>query len=87
VFNPTTLTASAGDTIIFELFASHNVVQGNFASPCTPSTQGFYSGPYSESNDGKLRFVVNLTSTDPIYYYCSVGRHCQSGMVGGINLP
>ncbi|KAH8726165.1 Cupredoxin, partial [Phaeosphaeriaceae sp. PMI808] len=86
-FNPKSVTAKAGDTVVFKLYAAHNVVQGDIASPCTPSGQGFYSGPYSETNGGKLRFVVNVTNTDPIYYYCSVSRHCQAGMVGGINLP
>jgi hypothetical protein len=28
-----------------------------------------------------------VTSSDAIYYYCSVQKHCQSGMVGGVNIP
>jgi len=86
-FSPSTVTAAAGDTVVFELFSPHDVVQGDFASPCTPSGSGFFSGPYSDTNSGSLRFVVNVTDTKPIYYYCSISRHCQNGMVGGINLP
>jgi len=26
-----------------------------------------------------------VTTTDPIYYYCSVGQHCSNGMVAAIN--
>ena len=86
-FKPETVSAKAGDTVVFQLFPGHNAVQGDFASPCTPSGQGFYSGPYSDTNSGQLKFVVNVTSSDPVYYYCSVSSHCQLGMVGGINLP
>lgn len=62
-----------------------------------------YSGPYSGTDGGAKKFVVNVTSNDPVYYFCSVQRHCQyvsppdlqvsvidifrSGMVGGINIP
>ena len=31
--------------------------------------------------------MYNVTTTDPIYFYCTVPTHCQSGMVGGINIP
>jgi plastocyanin len=86
VFVPERTPAEKGDTVV-HLYATHNVVQGDFSSPCTPNADGFYSGPYSDSDRGRLRFVVNVTNTDPIYYYCSVGKHCQLGMVGGINLP
>jgi len=27
-----------------------------------------------------------VNTTDPIYYYCSVGAHCPNGMVAGVNL-
>lgn len=30
-------------------------------------------------------FLYNVTTTDPIAFYCSVGSHCKSGMVGVIN--
>jgi hypothetical protein len=31
--------------------------------------------------------VVNVTSTDPIWFYCSLSSHCQSGMAGVVNPP
>ncbi|KAF1997513.1 hypothetical protein P154DRAFT_524714 [Amniculicola lignicola CBS 123094] len=86
-FNPKTITAVEGDLVIFHLFPVHDVAQGAFDSPCIPSDTGFYSGTYSNSDNGKKKFVVNVTSSDPIYFYCAVQRHCQNGMVGGINLP
>lgn len=84
-FTPKTLTAAAGDVVIFQLHSNHNVAQSSFDQPCTPS--GFYSGPFSGSQNGALRFVLEINSTDPIYYYCGVPGHCQGGMLGGINLP
>lgn len=30
-------------------------------------------------------FRATVNSTDPIYYYCSVGAHCANGMVAAIN--
>lgn len=37
VFNPETITAVPGDIVVFELYPSHNVVQGIFDSPCQTS--------------------------------------------------
>lgn len=33
-FVPRTISAVQGDTVVFELFPGHNVVEGNFDSPC-----------------------------------------------------
>ncbi|KAF2690676.1 hypothetical protein K458DRAFT_412024 [Lentithecium fluviatile CBS 122367] len=88
-FSPETLTVATGDTVIFHLYPSHDVVSGPFDSPCTPTDGdgGFYSGAFKDTDNGNKKFVVNVTSEDPVYYYCSVQKHCQSGMVGGWNLP
>jgi plastocyanin len=86
-FSPTNITASVGDTVIFHFYPQHDVTQGPFDKPCTPTDGGFYSGAYSDTEDGKKKFVMNVTASDPIYFYCSVGMHCKNGMVGGINIP
>jgi len=86
-FTPRTVTAKQGDIIVFKLYPGHDVVQSSFSSPCQPSSNGFFSGSYSDTNNGELKFVVQVNGTDPIYFYCSVASHCQSGMVGGINVP
>ena len=39
-FNPQTITAVAGDMVVFEFYPSHNVVQGSFSSPCQSSDSG-----------------------------------------------
>lgn len=85
-FTPSTTSASIGDTIVFELTPNHDVAEGPFSSPCRASNDGFYSGGYGGSDNGQKKFVVNVTSTDPIFFYCTVRGHCQNGMVGGINV-
>lgn len=86
-FDPQTLTAAKGDIVIFTFYPSHDVAQASFSDPCKPSSNGFYGGPFGQTDNGKKKFVYTVNSTDPIYYYCSVQKHCQSGMVGGINVP
>jgi hypothetical protein len=86
-FEPETVdNVAAGDILIFTLYPNHDVVQGAFDSPCTPSEGGFYSGPFSDTDNGERRFVVNVTDDGPHWWYCSVQRHCQEGMVGGANV-
>ncbi|KAF2466853.1 uncharacterized protein BDR25DRAFT_267560 [Lindgomyces ingoldianus] len=86
-FSPKTISAKVGDTVIFHLYSSHDVAQGSFDKPCQPLSGGFYSGPFSGTDNGNKKFVMNVTSTDPIYFYCAVQKHCPNGMVGGINIP
>jgi plastocyanin len=85
-FSPNNITAAVGDTVIFHFYPQHDVTQGPFDKPCTPTDGGFYSGAYSSTEDGKKKFVMNVTTTDPVYFYCSVSMHCKGGMVGGINV-
>ncbi|KAF2018259.1 hypothetical protein BU24DRAFT_167778 [Aaosphaeria arxii CBS 175.79] len=86
-FTPPALNPKVGDIIVFQLESFHNIVEGTFDSPCQPKPNGFYSGEFPDTDKGRLRFVTRIVSPDPIYYYCSVGRHCQVGMVGGFNTP
>lgn len=39
-FVPQTISAVQGDTVVFELFPGHNVVEGNFDSPCETGDDG-----------------------------------------------
>ncbi|KAI5480108.1 hypothetical protein MNV49_001768 [Pseudohyphozyma bogoriensis] len=70
-FSPTTVTASAGDTIVFTFEgAGHSVTQSTFAAPCSHSVDA--SGA---AND----------ASQPVWLYCRQVTHCQSGMVMAIN--
>ncbi|KAF2710589.1 hypothetical protein K504DRAFT_405927, partial [Pleomassaria siparia CBS 279.74] len=87
VISPNNFKAAVGDTVIFKLYEKHDIAQSPFDKPCNPLNGGIYSGPYSDTDGGKKKFVMNVTTTDPIWYYCSTPTHCINGMVGGINLP
>lgn len=82
-YTPDTVTASEGDIVAFTFGAGHDVTQGSFNSPCQPVNGGIYSG---EASQGDV-FSVTINSTDPIWIYCSVPGHCQSGMAMVINAP
>lgn len=89
-FTPNTTMAAIGDTLQFHFYTgagSHSVVEGMFSSPCLPATNAFFSGYIPGSTTGEMTFVVNVTSTDPIWFYCSLASHCADGMVGVVNPP
>ncbi|KAB2579126.1 putative extracellular serine-rich protein [Lasiodiplodia theobromae] len=88
-FEPNSTTADEGDTLTFKFWPkAHSVVQGAFDSPCTPIDTGFNSDFVPvESGAANRTFVVTVNNTNPIWYYCSQGKHCQNGMVGVINPP
>ncbi|KAH0544437.1 hypothetical protein FGG08_001464 [Glutinoglossum americanum] len=88
VMAPNSATADVGDTVQFTFYSpGHTVVQATFDKPCEPSSGGFSSGSAMVTKTSNKVFEINITSTDPIWYYCDVANHCPSGMVGVINAP
>lgn len=89
-FQPNSIKAAKGDTVTFKFWPkNHSVVQGSFAKPCEPlaDNKGFWSG-FVPSTQGKADTTFLFTvqnESQPIWFYCSQGQHCQSGMVGVIN--
>jgi len=91
-FDPPEFKAKAGDQLKFHFYSAsgpHDVVQGSMdePGPCIPNGDPFYSGLMKGDSDGHSTFTVNVTSSNPIYFYCSIARHCQAGMVGVVNGP
>ncbi|KJZ75717.1 hypothetical protein HIM_04874 [Hirsutella minnesotensis 3608] len=86
-FSPDSVTAERGDIVEYYFSGSkHSVVASDFDKACSPvSAGGFYSGTVQAKGDEPSVFRVNVTTTDPIFFYCSVGKHCKDGMVGAIN--
>lgn len=83
------LTEAYGLTICAK---NHSVVQASFDMPCMPmknsmGVNGLFSGymPVKPADTTMPAYTVMVNDTKPIWYYCSQGRHCQSGMVGVIN--
>src|SRR5277367_4008574 len=87
-YSPSSLKAAKGDTVVFHFYpGNHDVVQGNFDSPCSNSG-GFYSGFIdSESGASSTTFTITIADTNPIWIYCSQINHCQQGMAMVINPP
>jgi len=83
VYTPSSVQGAVGDTVTFTFMSTieHNVVQSTFEAPCSPLTGGFSLQPQASGAE----FSITLTTTDPLYFYCSVSDHCASGMVGIVN--
>ncbi|KAF9510713.1 hypothetical protein BS47DRAFT_1331597 [Hydnum rufescens UP504] len=88
-FDPPSVNASVGDTILFTFMSgNHSVISSSFMYPCFPS--GNISSPFfpvtaRSTRAYTFRFVVN--STAPIWLHCAQLGHCQSGMVAAVNAP
>ncbi|KIW06244.1 hypothetical protein, variant [Verruconis gallopava] len=83
VFSPNSVTAKDGDIVQFNFHGTHSVVQSDFSSPCSStSNTAINSGTLSSG-----AFSVKINSTDPIWIFCGYARHCQSGMTMVINPP
>jgi len=63
-------------------------MQSSSSTPCEPLSNGFYSGiiPASLNHVAPEKFILSINDSQPVYFYCSISRHCQAGMVGGINV-
>ncbi|KAE9380878.1 hypothetical protein N431DRAFT_136549 [Stipitochalara longipes BDJ] len=88
-FSPNSLSADVGDTLEFHFYSGsggHSVVSSTLEKPCVPDGT-FFSGYQAADTTGDTTFVVNVTSLDPIWFYCSLGSHCQAGMSGVVNPP
>jgi len=83
-YSPSSITANVGDTVTFTFDGTHSVVQSTFNAPCSPLANGF--AVPAQSSSGAM-FTINITDTNPRWFYCSVSSHCQDGMVGVINPP
>ncbi|TFY81130.1 hypothetical protein EWM64_g2885 [Hericium alpestre] len=89
-FNPSSITAAPGDTVIFNFQQkNHTATQSTFANPCQQAPGGFDSGfvPVPDTNTQgpfpQAQFVVE--DQNPVWVYCRQANHCQLGMVFAIN--
>jgi plastocyanin len=95
VYDPSNITAQAGDTVTFEFRQkNHTATQSTFASPCraltltsTSGQVGFDSG-FMAVADGATTFptyTIQVNDTQPIWVYCKQTGHCGQGMVFSVN--
>ncbi|KAG6910293.1 hypothetical protein DXG01_011690 [Tephrocybe rancida] len=98
-FNPPSLTAQAGDNVIFEFRAkNHSVTQSTFANPCTYMTtpapgvdSGFQAVKATAAPFPQWSITIQNASA-PLWFFCAQTvpanpalSHCNSGMVFAIN--
>ena len=94
-FSPNSITANQGDMIQFQFRAgNHTVTQSTFDQPCMPinmftNNTGVYSGFMDVSASAAMGqipvYTISVQNTNPMWFYCSQGRHCQNGMVMVVN--
>jgi plastocyanin len=87
-FEPDSSTAAVGDTLQFHFYSGsgpHSVVHGDFANPCLPSPNAFFSGYLDGSDDGSTVFEVTVTNTDPIVRPSHSESRCFLSANGIIN--
>jgi plastocyanin len=84
-FDPETLIASVGSTIIWTFYPmNHSVVRADVKTPCkhlalNPKYSGFV--PVSDT-EHPIDMSMKLESSLPFWYYCGKDDHCGRGMVG-----
>lgn len=90
-YQPESITANVGDTVLFVfLQANHTVTQSSFANPCVKISGGTDSGFMpNPSGAAGVTFSMPVTASGPLWFYCKqkVGTHCGKGMVFAINAP
>lgn len=94
-FTPNVIQANKGDMVQFQFYPKkHSVVQSTFDQPCQPiemnmpAVKGFFSGfmPVKPTDTMLPSYTIMVKNASmPMWFYCSQGKHCQSGMVGVIN--
>jgi hypothetical protein len=61
---------------------------GDYNNACQPvqnNANAFFSGFMPTKATGQLTYTVPVKDTNPMWLYCSQGKHCQEGMVAVIN--
>lgn len=81
-FEPENLNVPVGETVEFHFWPkAHSVARSSFDRPCVPAnTTAFWSGQVPvASGMSPTVFSVVVNDTNPIWFYCPTGTHCQSG--------
>lgn len=71
----------------------HTLTQSTFDRPCEPLSEampnmtGIDSGPLPPENGMMKVFTMMINDTEPLWFYCATGDHCQQGMSMVVNPP
>ncbi|PHH55968.1 hypothetical protein CFIMG_008295RA00001 [Ceratocystis fimbriata CBS 114723] len=89
---PQNVAAKEGDHVWFRFGRGTNsIAEFEYGKPCIYKENGISSGVF-ETPEGKKHnsdaFVIDITSSDPIWYYNSYSNYCKAYLtVGSINSP
>jgi len=87
---PWAVNATVGDTVrfVWSSDVEHSVTMGSRLNLCAKSeAEGAFDSGLQSGKDGEQSFDVVVDNTDPQYFFCSAGDHCNKGMWGMINPP
>ncbi|CAG8436283.1 3030_t:CDS:2 [Diversispora eburnea] len=87
-YDPQTVDAKKGDVLVFTWLSDrsqHDVVQSDSEGDCSESTT-LTSIKSDIKSSGTYNYTITEDANTKLYYYCSVGTHCESGMYGTINV-
>ncbi|KAJ7307914.1 hypothetical protein DFH08DRAFT_975296 [Mycena albidolilacea] len=93
-FDPTSVVADIGDTIIFTVLSrNHSITSADFSGAVCPPPAGgaglnpFDSGYLSDLDGSLPTFTYTVPSTEPQFAACmqAGGAHCRAGMTFAIN--
>jgi len=90
-FNPPNISAPVGTLVTFyfpNFGLNHSVTQSTLADPCTylaANTTSNTPAGFDSGLQSSVTFTINITDTNPIWYFCKQVGHCGMGMVGSIN--
>ncbi|KAH8676128.1 hypothetical protein BX600DRAFT_195786 [Xylariales sp. PMI_506] len=94
-YNPNSITADVGDTVLFKFYpTNHSVVEAAFENPCIPynyvyteAPSIFFSGNYLvDAGETTPTWSLLINDTDPHFFYCDAPGSCVTdAMLGVIN--
>ncbi|CAG8436276.1 3028_t:CDS:2 [Diversispora eburnea] len=87
-YDPKTVDAKKGDVLVFTWLSDgsqHDVIQSDSEGSCDASTTRT-SIKSDIKSSGTYNYTITEDANTKLYYYCSVGNHCDSGMYGTINV-
>ncbi|KAF4508381.1 hypothetical protein G6O67_004766 [Ophiocordyceps sinensis] len=88
VYSPPANKFEVGDMVIWEFKSkNHTVTQSTFDKPCEKLEGGFDTGFMPNPNDTipPPRVAMQIMTSEPLWFKCSQGDHCQRAMVASIN--
>ncbi|KIJ50485.1 hypothetical protein M422DRAFT_27438 [Sphaerobolus stellatus SS14] len=80
---PFAVNATVGDVLHFNWHADrHRVTRSSVLQICNATQTNAFT---TSVNNASFSFDVTVNDTQPVFFYCAVGTHCNQGMFGVVN--